>query len=58
MPIERQKTFIRIAVKDRDKLMNECVEIFLKAHPEMRGMKITQDFMIKKVIRYYIETDY
>jgi hypothetical protein len=45
---------IEICRADDELLMNACREIFLKAHPEMRGMRITRKFMLAKVIEYYM----
>ena len=39
----------------RDSIMKECVEEFLRHHPEMRGMKITQSFMLEKLRLFYLE---
>ena len=36
-------------------LMEECKKLFLKAHPEFTGYKITENFMLLKVCEYYIK---
>ena len=35
-------------------IMEECVEEFLKHHPEMKEMNITQGFMLDKIAKYYL----
>jgi hypothetical protein len=37
------------------KIMNECVKDFLEHHPEMKGMNITQNFILLKIAEYYLE---
>lgn len=34
-------------------LMTECIELFLKEHPELSGMKLTEKFMLRRIIDYY-----
>jgi len=47
----------RLSIKEdtKLKLVNECVEDFLKHNPEFESMKITHDFILNKVIRYYLD---
>jgi len=45
---------MRIDEDDKDRLMNDCKELFLKNHPEMDGMNISQRFMLHKVIKFYL----
>ena len=49
--------YVHIVVKkeNKEKLMNECVKLFLEYHPEMLGMKLSQDFMLSKLIEYYLK---
>lgn len=49
--------FIRVPKSSKEKLRNECRELFLKYHPEFRGFRISDGFMFKKVIDFYIETE-
>ena len=35
-------------------LMEECKIEFLKHHPDFEGMTLTQDFMLTKIIEYYL----
>lgn len=46
---------IRADEEDRNSLMNECKQLFLEEHPEMEGYEITQRFMFKKVIKFYLK---
>lgn len=47
---------IRVHTEDEERLMGECIKIFLAAHPEMKGYDLSRAFMMCKVIDYYIET--
>jgi hypothetical protein len=40
---------------NKNRLMNECKITFLKYHPEFDGMKLTQEFLLTKVLDHYIE---
>ena len=48
--------FEKLSVKTETKkrLLNECVIEFLKHHSELKGFKFTHDFMMEKVIDYYL----
>lgn len=45
---------IKVQNIDKKRMMNECKELFLAHHPEMKGMKISQSFMFKKLVDYYL----
>jgi len=47
---------IRVKKEDHDKMMDICIRIFLKHHPELRGMRITRNFMFNKLVTFYINT--
>ena len=51
--METQLTNIRKV--DLQTLRKECKELFLKHHPEMRGMKLSDSFMLCKVIEFYLK---
>jgi hypothetical protein len=36
-------------------ILNDCVEEFLEHHPEFKGYNITQDFILRKIVEYYLE---
>jgi len=38
-------------------MMRECKELFLKHNPKMEGMHLTQKFMFKKVVKFYLDED-
>ena len=38
----------------KETIMEECVKIFLKHHPEMKGIKITQEKIMYEISRFYI----
>ena len=48
-----EKITIRKDTKKR--LCQECVDEYLKHHPEMRHVKITQDKILYEVCEYYIK---
>jgi len=35
-------------------VMKDCVKEFLEQHPEMKGMNITQNFIVKQIALEYI----
>ena len=49
------KRLIRIDKEDLDKLRGTCKELFLDQNPEFRTLHLSDTFMLKKVIRFYIE---
>ncbi len=50
-----KSSLIKVELNDEKILMNECKQLFLSHHPEMKGMRITRAFMFKKIITYYLE---
>lgn len=46
---------IWVRTSDKDRMMDECKEDFIKHHPEFRGASITQNFMFRKLVDYYLE---
>lgn len=36
-------------------LLNECVQEFLSHHKDLEGMYITHDFILRKLIEYYLK---
>jgi len=52
------KTYVeRIAVSHEDKvsMRTDCKELFLKEHPEFIGFKISDGFMFKRLVQYYLK---
>ena len=43
-----------VSSNNKNRLMKECVIEFLKHHSELKGFKFTHDFMMEKVIDYYL----
>jgi len=37
-----------------DLVMKDCIVEFLEHHPEFSGMKITQNFIVKKIANHYL----
>ena len=46
--------FIRVDDDDVEMMMSSCKELFLKEHPEFKGMVLSRRFMFKKVINQII----
>lgn len=36
-------------------LMNECIELYMKHHPEMKGKTVTQGHIERQVIEFYLK---
>lgn len=51
--------YCHIAVRKdvRDRLRNECKVVFLKHNPEFKGMKITDNHIMNRIIDYYLWGD-
>ncbi len=61
-PIENdsslQKCYrVRLTVSEstKDMVMNECREEFIRHHPELKGMKITENFIIRQIAEFYLK---
>lgn len=39
----------------RDLIMQDCLNDFLTHHPEFKGMKLSQGFMLKKIAETYLK---
>lgn len=46
---------IHVSTEDKERLRNECKELFLKEHPEFENMKISDGFMFRRLVNYYLE---
>jgi hypothetical protein len=53
--ISRKTSLIRVYREDKARLMKDCRERFLAVKPEFRGMEITQAFMMKKLVDFFLE---
>jgi hypothetical protein len=51
------KLFAKLSVtpKTRKMIVSDCVKEYLKHHPEMRNIEITQDKIAFEVARYYLD---
>ena len=51
------KSYQNLAVskETHDLVINECVEEFYRQHPNMRGIPISQDYIILRMARYYLD---
>lgn len=45
---------ITCSVSTKDLLLDECKQEYLKHHPEMEGVILTQSFLVRKVIDFYL----
>ena len=50
----KEYTHIRVQIEDKEKLMNECIALFLSKNPEFEGANITQDFMFRRLVKVYL----
>ena len=37
-------------------IMEECVREFYRTNPDSEGLPVTQDFMLRRIARFYLET--
>ena len=37
-------------------LLKDCTELYLRHHPEHREIKLSQGFILKKVVKFYLES--
>jgi len=49
------KVILKVYETDKKKLMKDCKLLFLEHHPEFKGYNITQAFMFKKLVTFYLE---
>ena len=51
------KTYsVKLTVSESTKklILDECKEEFLKHHPEIKGMKITENFIVRQIADFYL----
>jgi len=53
--MSRNLVCIKVEECDKNKMMAECKKLFLENNPKMEGIHLTQVFMFKKIVRYYLE---
>ena len=39
------------------KKLEKCKKLYLEHHPDMKGVEITNAFIISKIIEFYLEAD-
>jgi len=39
----------------RDLILNDCIQEFLKSNKDFEGINITQDFILRRIARFYLE---
>lgn len=49
------KAHITCSQEDKKLLMKDCVKLFLNENPSFEGMTLSQGFMIKKVVEFYLK---
>jgi len=49
---------MRCSKDNLSKLRNEVKQEFLKHHEEFEGYPLSDNFILTKVIKYYLESDY
>tara|TARA_R100001530_G_scaffold129397_1_gene99697 strand:- start:1194 stop:1409 length:216 start_codon:yes stop_codon:yes gene_type:complete len=47
---------LTVTPETKSMLKNECIEEFMIHHPELKGMNITEEFMVRQVIEHYLRT--
>jgi hypothetical protein len=48
----------KISVKpDTKKLFKDCYKEFLKQHPDYEDVLLSEDFMIRRICRYYLDME-
>lgn len=41
----------------KELIMNDCKESFLKHHPEMKGIHLSENFILYKLAMFYLGND-
>jgi len=49
---------IKVDSEDVIKIDGRCKEIFLRHHPEMIGMKLSRKFMVKRLVKFWVESPF
>ncbi len=51
----RNNVHLTCSQETKDLILNECAEEFIKHHPELNGMKVSQGFILKKITEFYLK---
>ena len=46
---------INANIKDVQRLRNECKQLYLKFHPDMKDEKLSDSFLLRKIIDFYLK---
>lgn len=51
------KKYVRLSVtqETKDLIVNQCRKEFLKNYPNMRGVFLSEDFLVDRVGKYYLK---
>lgn len=52
-----QRVNIKVTPSQRDKIRGECKKLFLQNNPKFRGMRLSDSFMIEKLIVLYLDPE-
>lgn len=53
-----EKTYsvkLTVSKSTKELIIEDCKEEFLKHHPELEGMKITENFIIRQIADFYLK---
>lgn len=39
----------------KDMIMRDCIEVFFKENPKLRGIKVTQNMILYRIAEFYIK---
>lgn len=45
--------FIRIS-KETKEMLQECREEFFRSNPKLKGIRVTEDYLVKRTFLYYL----
>lgn len=55
IPEKCYKVRLTVSKNTKNLIMNECKGEFLKHHPEIKGMKITENFIVRQIAEFYLK---
>ncbi len=55
--INERKYTARLACSESTKklILNDCIEDFLSHHPELSGINVTQNMILRQIAEYYLK---
>jgi hypothetical protein len=54
MSVQNYTERMSCSKETKDRILNDCKREYLKNHPEMRGIPLSQGFLLDKISRYYL----